>query len=74
MKTHVVEWAWTDDINPESDGGMELKAKGRGRGTGDGHFVRDLKLGDVITIWGKAKFPAWVNHIEKVKIDVYWAV
>jgi hypothetical protein len=74
MKTHVVEWSWTDDIHPESDGALELKSKGRGRATGDGRFVRDLKLGDVVTVWGKAKFPAWVNHIEKVKIDVYWAV
>jgi hypothetical protein len=69
-----VEWSWTDDINPESDGGQELKNQGRGRATGDGTFVRDLKMGDVITIWGKAKFPAWQNNIEKVRIDVYWAV
>ncbi|KAL2212832.1 hypothetical protein CC79DRAFT_1330138 [Sarocladium strictum] len=74
MTTHVVEWSWTDDINPESDGGQELKNQGRGRATGDGTFVRDLKMGDVITIWGKAKFPAWQNNIEKVRIDVYWAV
>lgn len=74
VKTHVVQWSWTDDIDPESDAAEELKLQGRGRGTGDGSFVRDLKLGDVITVWGKAKFPAWINHVDKVRIDVYWAV
>ncbi|KAM4063711.1 Ankyrin repeat protein [Hirsutella rhossiliensis] len=71
---HVVTWSYGDDIKAESDAGMELDEQGRGRGTGDGTFVRSLRMGDVVTVWGKARFPAWVNNIESVKIEVYWAV
>jgi hypothetical protein len=72
---HVVTWTWQDDIQPGSEASEKLRTeKGRGRETGDGSFVRDLKMGDVITVWAKARFSAWVNHVEKVKIDVYWAV
>ncbi|EQL00426.1 hypothetical protein OCS_03867 [Ophiocordyceps sinensis CO18] len=78
---HLVTWSYADDIEAESDVGMEpdehgrgLDEQGRGRGTGDGSFVRSLKMGDVVTVWGKARFPAWVNHVEYVKVEVYWAV
>jgi hypothetical protein len=33
-----------------------------------------MAVGDVITLWGRARFPGWINHIQEVKIDVYWAV
>ncbi|KAF4976673.1 hypothetical protein FZEAL_6698 [Fusarium zealandicum] len=71
---HVVTWSYLDNVAPESDDAQKLEEEGRGRETGDGWFVRDLKLGDVVTIWAKARFPAWVNRVEKVKVDVYWAV
>ncbi|KAJ4263461.1 hypothetical protein NW762_006280 [Fusarium torreyae] len=72
---HVITWSYLDDIQPESEAAVKLSSEeGRGEETGDGWFVRDLKLGDVITVWAKARFGGWVNHIEKVKIDVYWAV
>ncbi|POR35469.1 Uncharacterized protein TPAR_04337 [Tolypocladium paradoxum] len=71
---HVVTWSYLDDIQPDSEAGKALEAQGRGRATGDGSFVNRLRFGDVITVWGKARFPAWVNNIEFVKIDVYWAV
>ena len=74
MKEHIVEWSWTDDIDPESDAAAELDKQGRGAATGDGSFVRSLKMGDVVTVWGKARFPSWMNQVEKVKIDIYWAV
>lgn len=61
-------------MEPSSDAGRQLDEDGRGRGTGDGTFVRELKMGDVITIWGKARFGGWVNHIDRVRIDVYWAL
>jgi hypothetical protein len=54
--------------------GTALEEQGRGRDTGTGEFVRNLKLGDVVTVWAKARFPQWVNVVEQVKIDVYWAV
>ncbi|KAL7947600.1 hypothetical protein V8C42DRAFT_318221 [Trichoderma barbatum] len=71
---HVVTWSYLDDIAPDSDRGQALEAQGRGRATGDGKFVRQLQVGDVITVWGKARFPGWANRIESVQIDVYWAV
>lgn len=64
-----IEWRWDDDLD-----GEVLDEAGRGRDTGNGEFVRNLKLGDVVTIWGKARFRGWVNHVQKVKVDVYWAV
>ena len=51
-----------------------LALEGRGRRTGDGAFVRSLQLGDVVTVWAKARFPHWVNHVARVTVDVYFAV
>ncbi|KAH7161194.1 hypothetical protein EDB81DRAFT_784041 [Dactylonectria macrodidyma] len=71
----VVTWSYLDDIRSDSDAAEQIDMnEGRGRGTLDGSFVRDLKLGDVITIWAKSRFNGWVNHIESAQIDVYWAV
>ncbi|KAG5992287.1 hypothetical protein E4U54_003698 [Claviceps lovelessii] len=71
---HTITWSYLDDVNPDSDAGKALEDQGRGRATGDGSFVRSLRMGDVITIWGKARFQGWVNSIEYVKVEVYWAV
>lgn len=51
-----------------------LERDGRGRRTGDGEFVRSLQLGDVVTVWAKARFPAWANNVNKITVDVYFAV
>jgi hypothetical protein len=75
FQEHVVEWRWTDNINPESEEAEELATvHGRGSGTGDGSFVRGLRIGDVISVWGMARFPGWSNVVEKVKVDIYWAL
>lgn len=73
---HRVEWRWNDDIDPSGyDPRVEQLVKaGRGKATGNGEFVRSLTLGDVVTVWGRSRFPAWTNTVEKVRIDVYWAV
>lgn len=71
---HKVTWHYHDHAKAESDEGKQLEEMGRGRETGDGEFVRGLKMGDVVTVWGKARFPGWENTVEKVKIQVYWAV
>jgi hypothetical protein len=42
--------------------------------TDDTGFVNNLKLGDIITVWGHARFQGWVNHIEEVTVKVLWAV
>ncbi len=74
VKEHVITWASDDCIEPLSSAGNRLEAEGRGRLTGDGKFVRSLKLGDIITVWARARFPGWQNWVEEVKIDTYWAV
>ncbi|CAI4211400.1 unnamed protein product [Parascedosporium putredinis] len=56
---------------PEAE---DLTLFGRGAGTGDGNFVRNLEVGDVITVWAKSRFPGWVNNVYSVKVSVYWAV
>lgn len=76
VREHQVVWSYTDDIDPERDieAAQRLGEQGRGRATGTGNFVRDLRLGDVVTMWAKARFPGWANHCEYVRMDVYYAV
>ena len=72
---NAVTWSWDDNVDPASEEAQQLdEDEGRGKASATGEFVRSLKLGDVVTIWGKARFPGWANQVEKVKIDVYWAV
>ncbi|KAJ4416131.1 hypothetical protein N0V85_002399 [Neurospora sp. IMI 360204] len=82
---YEVEWKWTDDMSSadffDSGYGCEeglienpLPKMGRGQATGDGKFVRDLKLGDVVTVWAKARFGGWANYIKRIQVDVYWVV
>lgn len=66
---HVIEWRYNDDV-----GEQELKVKGRGESTGDGSFVRNLKVGDVVTLWARARYGGWVNDVSEVTMEVYWAV
>lgn len=74
-RDHKITWSYLDNIRSDSSEAKEIdEQQGRGRETLDGSFVRDLKLGDVVTLWAKARFPGWKNNVEKVKIDVYWAV
>lgn len=72
LTTHKVVWSWKDDIDPLSS--EKLSELGRGPETGNGDFVRNLTLGDVVTVWAKARFGGWANHIESVKVDIYWAL
>ncbi|KAK0749175.1 hypothetical protein B0T18DRAFT_405957 [Schizothecium vesticola] len=75
VREHRVVWSWTDAVDPGDEAGaLALAEAGRGKGTGDGVFVRELRLGDVVTVWGKSRFPGWVNYVESVKVEVYWAV
>jgi hypothetical protein len=71
---YEVTWSYLDGIEKDSEEGRAIRAEGRGQGTADGEFVRGLKLGDVITVWGHARFPQWVNNIERVRMEVYWMV
>ena len=71
---HRVEWSATDNVDPESPEADKLVAAGRGRATGNGAFVKSLKLGDMVTVWARARYPAWVNNVKRVEVRVYWAV
>jgi hypothetical protein len=73
-KEHIITWAYDDCIEPSSQEGDALEEAGRGRETATGDFVRNLKIGDIVTIWARARFPGWVNHVEDAKIDIYWVV
>lgn len=74
VQTNTIEWRYDDDVNPESLDAKALLDQGRGPASKTGEYVRGLKLGDAVTVWGKARFPMWVNTIEEVKIEVFWAV
>jgi hypothetical protein len=71
---HVITWFPTDNTDPDSVDGVKLDEQGRGRATANGEYVRNLKVGDVVTVWGKTRYGGWVNTVEEVKIEVYWAV
>ncbi|CCU82869.1 unnamed protein product [Blumeria hordei] len=73
-KEHVIVWSYDDDIDPESEAANELEKNGRGCYTGNGSYVRSLRPGDIVTVWGKSRFNHWVNYVEGLNIDVYWAV
>jgi hypothetical protein len=71
---HKVIWRSSDDVVPESPDEALLEGQGRGEESANGEYVRGLGLGDVVTVWGKARFRGWENHVEQVKVDLYWAV
>jgi hypothetical protein len=73
-KEHKITWSYNDHIEPGSGEADKLEEQGRGSASGTGEYVRSLKLGDTVTVWAKARFPGWVNVIDDVKIDIYWAV
>ncbi|KAK4227513.1 hypothetical protein QBC38DRAFT_477637 [Podospora fimiseda] len=74
--THVVAWDYRDDTDPRTDrdGIAKLQYWGRGIATESGNFVRNLRIGDMVTVWAKARFPAWSNNIASVKVEVFWAI
>ena len=73
-RDYEIKWSYLDNTSPETDAGQALAEEGRGRGTGTGELVRSLKMGDVISVWAKARFPGWTNYVERVMIEVYWAI
>jgi hypothetical protein len=61
-------------VHPDSPEADALEEQGRGRASLNGEFVRNLRVGDLITVWAKARFGGWANIVTDVKVDVYWAV
>lgn len=74
VQEHVVTWKYNDAVDPDSEEGKALEEIGRGRASASGEFVRNLKLGDIVTVWSRARFQGWKNVVEGVKVDIYWAI
>jgi hypothetical protein len=72
---HTITWYYSDgtadDPRPPMIGD---EAEPEGANLQGGGFVRDLRVGDCVTIWAKAQYPNWANTIERAQIDVYWAI
>ncbi|KAL6886284.1 hypothetical protein HDV57DRAFT_515438 [Trichoderma longibrachiatum] len=73
-RTYVTTWTCRDVYAPDSDEARKWMEEGKGKMNGDGSFVRSLGLGDVVTVWGRAMHRGWVNVVESVEIEVYWAL
>lgn len=70
----TITWSWTDNTPSDSaEAEIADREEGRGRATLDGKFVRDLNVGDRVAVWGRARFPGWVNMVEKMEVRVAWA-
>ncbi|MCJ1332101.1 hypothetical protein MMC10_008793 [Thelotrema lepadinum] len=73
-REHRIEWRWTDNTPDEGPGADALRDMGRGVATGDGRFVKELRLGDCVSLWAKARYPAWENYVEGAEVEVYFAL
>lgn len=71
---HSIIWHYLDCIDGSSDAANNLDANGQGRASLNGNFIRNLRIGDCITLWMRARFPGWYSEIDEAKIEVYWAV
>jgi hypothetical protein len=71
---HTITWTDLDDVKEGSPEAIAAQNRGQGWKSYDGSFVRDLQVGDCITLWMRARFPGWSNNAVKAKITVFWAV
>ncbi|KAL1967120.1 hypothetical protein VTN77DRAFT_3411 [Rasamsonia byssochlamydoides] len=72
---HHIVWHYRDRIDPDSDEAARIELEhGRGRATLDGRAVREMQVGDAVSVWARARFGGWSNHIEKMSVRVFWAV
>lgn len=76
FQDYEITLSWKDDVDPESEYAEEVLEKqlGRGKESMNGELVRGLRVGDVVDVWARARFPGWCNIVERVEIRVYWAV
>lgn len=72
---HRIVWSWWDEVEGASGPAAEaLTAAGRGADSADGTCVRSVRRGDCLVLWARARYPAWVNHVEGAEVEVYFAV
>lgn len=70
---HIV-WHYLDDLSADSPEAEQIEREtGRGRATLDGSAVRYMKVGDEVSVWLRARFAGWRNHVDKMSVRVFWA-
>lgn len=70
-----ITWHYLDSIPPDSPEAEEIeRSQGRGRATLDGRAVRNMQVGDSVSVWARARFAGWANHVERLSVRVFWAV
>jgi hypothetical protein len=70
---HIV-WHYLDDLPADSPEAEQIEREtGRGRATLDGSAVRNMKVGDEVSVWLRARFAGWRNHVDKMSVRVFWA-
>lgn len=72
---YTITWHHLDAIEPGTPEAEEIeRERGQGRATLDGRRVREMGLGDSISVVGRARFGGWANHVERLSVRVFWAV
>ncbi|KAJ9242569.1 hypothetical protein DTO280E4_3776 [Paecilomyces variotii] len=75
VEHHHIVWHHEDSTHADSPEAWDTELfQGRGRGTLDGSAVREMKIGDSVSVWARARFPGWSNHVERLSVRVYWSV
>lgn len=70
---HIV-WHYLDDVAADSPEAEQIEREtGRGLATLDGSAVRNMKVGDEVSVWLRARFAGWRNHVDKMSVRVFWA-
>ncbi|KAL2004960.1 hypothetical protein VTN00DRAFT_2810 [Thermoascus crustaceus] len=70
-----IVWHYLDSIPADSAKAEEIETEeGRGRATLDGSAVRNMQVGDSVSVWARARFAGWANHVERLSVRVFWAV
>lgn len=73
MDHHIV-WHYRDNIEASSPEAEEIEQEtGRGAATLDGSAVRNMQVGDEVSVWMRARFAGWRNHVDKMSVRVFWA-
>ncbi|KAF8968110.1 hypothetical protein BDZ97DRAFT_1916334 [Flammula alnicola] len=62
------ETVWTRDLDEGVNEEAHFQATGSKLGLG---FVRSLQAGDRIAVLAKAQFPAWMNWVKSVELEIY---
>lgn len=70
---HIV-WHYLDELAADSPEAEQIEREtGRGRATLNGIEVRNMKVGDEVSVWLRARFAGWRNHVDKMTVRVFWA-